>query len=90
MFLQKVTIVEVQNTLSKRGFVSGIHNRVMLGRSAFSIAHYVRSEDGKSKFASKPANNNTVEGIPFVGEHICQTIVESLCLSLHAASYGQN
>ena len=49
---QKIITGEVHNPI-REGYVSGIHNRVMPGRSASSDAHHSRSEDGKKKFASK-------------------------------------
>ena len=45
-------------SLASEGFVSGIHDRLMPGRSASSDAHHGRSEDGKRKFVpSQPMTN---------------------------------
>ena len=53
----------------------------MPGRSASSDVHYCKSEDGESKFASKPIHDNDVGPIPFVGVYLPDACIRFVSLS---------
>ncbi len=62
----------------------------MYWRSASPDIHIIAllrmaKEDGKGKFASKPAHHYAVWHFSFLGYHVCKTFVEGLFFSSHAS-----